>query len=85
MNISNPKERDSFSKVYEPYIIKTKHNDLGIINEKNMQKQEAKMKSRKANEHPPSFDPLGDKLEKEKPLTAHDFFNKKPANMGLYG
>ena len=49
-----------------------------------MQKQEAKMKTRKATEHH-SFDPLGDKLEKEKPLTAHEFFNKKPANMGLYG
>ena len=83
--MTNPNEKNSeFSRVYEPYVIKTRQNDLNKINEKNLQRQEMKtMKAKTYNKT--EFDPLGDKLEKEKPVTAQDFFNKKSPNMGLYG
>lgn len=53
------KESDSFgmgnldekemSMVYEPYVIKTRHNDLNRIDQKNKHKQKVQS----------SFDPLG--------------------------
>ena len=41
---------------YEPYVIKTRQNDLNKINQKNKQKQDAR--SFKGH-NPTGFDPLG--------------------------
>lgn len=72
--------RENVSKeevAYEPYVIKTRTNDLNKINQKNLQKSKEKLEKGKE-------DYLGNKLEKEKIITAQEFFNKKPNYLGLY-
>jgi type II secretory pathway component PulJ len=87
-NVTTLNEKNTANSiVYEPYIIKTRTNDLNKINEKNLHKQQARITFKEEPRVQPVeyYDMLGPKLEKEKPLTAQDFFNKKPTNKGLYG
>lgn len=62
---------------YQPYVINTRNNDLNRINAKNYQRSREKDKDK-------IEDVLGSKLEREKPISAEEFFNKKPNNFGLY-
>jgi hypothetical protein len=72
--VDNPQE-NSREVDYKPYVIPTRNNDLNRINTKNYQRSKEKEKPE---------DVLGSKLEREKPISAQQFFNKKPNNFGLY-
>jgi hypothetical protein len=75
-HVDNLNER-SKELEYKPYVISTRNNDLNRINTRNFQRSKEKDK-----EYPEDL--LGNKLEREKPITAENFFNKKPNNFGLY-
>jgi hypothetical protein len=83
--MSELKEKSSFVNVYEPYVIKTRKNDLNTIIEKNIKKQEKKKQERhKSPDYVIEPDYLGDMLEIDRPLTTNQFFNRKAPNFGLY-
>lgn len=71
--MSSLNQKSLGGKEYEPYTLNTKKNDLNRIMQKNLKKIKQKEE-----------DILGSKLEREKPLTADNFFNKRPSNYGLY-
>lgn len=78
--MGNLNER-SVSREYKPYVISTRNNDLNRINTRNYQRSKEKEQQQHVD-HPE--DVLGNKLEREKPISAEQFFNKKPNNFGLY-
>ena len=67
----------------KPYVINTLNNDLNRINMKNYSKSKEKQKGKEKDKERVE-DVLGSKLEKERPITTQEFFNKKPTHFGLY-